>query len=324
LHYTNQLANEKFENDFFSNYEDKEMLNPIEVNEFEYEDFKEGLLSISTLDSRFVACSEGFRNDSWYIRNGYPKQDNEENVIMDTICLVEEIENESSYSFHFSSYFESLHEDEVGSDFKVYTKVLYDEGCDDEHPIFCPNDQRGSLHGIINPLFEEDLEGSGLVELHANGDTLSYCYNKSEYCSSICDVEFSNDIAFCELEDEVFDGNFFEEKPTLHSKFYDDSYEVKNNQNFNCEYLLGGCEVISNFDDNVMYEYKSDFSFEVQPTTFEEMQSQGMSNIYNSFDEVEYKAFVFPFDDVHELVSKDQLHFDVAVHEHVDVSFHSR
>ena len=160
------------------------------------------------------------------------------------------------------------------------------------------------MHGVINPLFEEDMEVSDLVGLDANSDILSYCCNKSKYCSSIYDIEFSNDVAFCEFEDEVFDGVVFEEKLTLHSKFYDDSYEVKTNQHFNCEDTLGGYGVISDFDDDVMCEYKSDYSFEIQLATFEEMQSQGMSDIYNSFDEVEYKAFIFSIDDVHESVYK--------------------
>ena len=41
LHYTNQLANEEFENDVSSMYEDKEMVNPSDANEFEHEDFNE-------------------------------------------------------------------------------------------------------------------------------------------------------------------------------------------------------------------------------------------------------------------------------------------
>ena len=51
--------------------------------------YSKGFSSAFTLDNKDLACSEGFRNESQFIRNGYPKQDNEENVIMDTICLVE-------------------------------------------------------------------------------------------------------------------------------------------------------------------------------------------------------------------------------------------
>ena len=105
-------------------------------------------------------------------------------------------------------------------------------------------------------------------------------------CDSLNEVEYEefvfpiDDVAFCEFEDEVLDGVVFENQLTLHSKFYDDSYEVKTNKNFNCEDTLGAYGVISNFDDDVMCEYKFDHSFEVQLATFEEMQSQGMSYIY--------------------------------------------
>ena len=115
------------------------MMNLVNVNEFEYKDFKEGLSSVLTLDMKFLAFSEGFVNDSWSIYNGYSKQDNKESVIMDTICLVEEIEKESSYISDFSSYTKSFHEDENGNEFKVYTNALYDEEYDEKQPIFCPN-----------------------------------------------------------------------------------------------------------------------------------------------------------------------------------------
>ena len=119
-----------------------------------YEDSSERFSNVFTLDNKVAACSEGFSSESWSIRNGYPKKDNEENVIMDTICLVGEIECESSNSSNFSSYIEGLHDDEMGSEFKMYTNALYDEDINDDQPIFCQNVQRGSLHGVINPLFE--------------------------------------------------------------------------------------------------------------------------------------------------------------------------
>ena len=160
MHYTNHLGNEEFESHLSSRYEDKEMVSPIDVDESKYENFKEGLASVFTLDNKVETCIEGFRNESWSIRNGYPKQDNEENIFRDTICMVEEMESESSSNSDFSSYVESLHEDEMGSEFKVYTNALYDEDFDDDQPIFCQNFQKGSLLGTINPLFEEDMEVS--------------------------------------------------------------------------------------------------------------------------------------------------------------------
>ena len=154
------------------------MLNLIDDNEFEYEDFKEWLSSVSTSDNKVATCSEGFRNESWSLYDGYPKQDNEENIFIDTICMVEEMESESSSDSDFSSYAQSLHDDEMGTGFKVYTNALYDQDFDDDQLVFCQDVQKGSLHGVINTLFKDNLEVSNLVEDEFNGDTLSYCYNK--------------------------------------------------------------------------------------------------------------------------------------------------
>ena len=43
------------------------MVNPVDANEFEYEDYSEGLSSALTLDNKDPACSEGFRNESRFI-----------------------------------------------------------------------------------------------------------------------------------------------------------------------------------------------------------------------------------------------------------------
>lgn len=245
---------------------------------------------------------------------------------MNTICCVEEIEKESSYNSDFSSHVESCHEDKVGSEFKVYNNALYDDACEDEQSMFYPNVQRGSLHGVINPLFEEDVEFSDLAGLDANCDTLSYCCNKLEYCSSIPDVEISNDAIFGECEDEVFDGVSFEEKLTLHGNFCDDSNEVNTNQHFNYEDTSEGYEMFSDYDEDVICDYKSDCSFDIQLETLEEMQSQGelkMHDIYNFFYENESEHFVFLVDSMHESVNKDEFQFYVDIHENVDVIFHS-
>ena len=79
----------------------------------------------------------------------------------------------SSYSSNFSSHAESLHEDEMGSEFKVYTNTLYDEDLDDDQHILCQSVQKGSLHRVTNPFFEECMEVSDLVENEFNDDTLS-------------------------------------------------------------------------------------------------------------------------------------------------------
>ena len=77
----------------------------------------------------------------------------------------------------------------MGSEFKVFNNALYDGDLDDSQLIFCHNVYKGALHGIVNPLFEEHLEVSDLVELDVNVDMLSYCCEKLECSSSICDSE---------------------------------------------------------------------------------------------------------------------------------------
>lgn len=203
LYHTNYLVNEDVKSDLSSNYEDNEMLSPVNVNDFE--DFSEVVSSVSTSDNRVPVYSERSRSESLSLFNGYPKHDNEEKIFLDTICMVEVMESESSSDSDFSSYAESLHEDDTSSSFKIYTNALYDQDFNDEQPVFCQNFQRGSLHWVINPLFEvEDVEVSDL-ENEFNADTLSDCCNQSDCSSSICDSDYLNDSIFCELGDEVLD-----------------------------------------------------------------------------------------------------------------------
>ena len=152
----------------------------------------------------------------------------------------------------------------MGNGFKVRNNALYDDAYEDEQPIFFPDIQKGCLHEIINPLFEEDnMELLDLAGSDANGDTLSYCCDKSGCCSSIFEVEISNDVALCECEDEVLSGVVLEKKLTLHGNIYNDSNEVNTNQHFSYEDTSEGYELFSGCDEDVMCEYKSDCSFDI-------------------------------------------------------------
>ena len=90
--------------------------------------------------------------------------------------------------------------------------------------FFFHNVQKGSLHGIINPLFEEHLEISDLVELDFDDDALSNYYEKLDFFSSSYDNDCERDVAF---NDEGCDQVVVEDQLTCNKKFYDDSYEVK-------------------------------------------------------------------------------------------------
>ena len=204
----------------------------------------------------------------------------------------------------------------MGSEFKIYNNALYD-ACEDEQPMFCPDVQRGSLHGIINPLFADDMEVSDAMGLDANLDALSYYCSESDCCFSVSNVKFSNDMVTAECEDEVFDGVIFEEKPTLHGNVYNDSNEVNTNRHFSYEDTSAGYELFSECDEDVMCKYESDSLFDIQPETLEEMQSPGefkMHDIYNLFCGVENEDFVFQLDSMHDPVSRDEFQFNVEIH----------
>ena len=79
------------------------------------------------------------------------------------------------------------------------------------------------MHGVINPLFEENFELSDLVEPDVNDDEVSYYCEKSVCPSSVCDSEYVNDVAF---DNEVFDQVVVDDQLACISKFYDDYSHV--------------------------------------------------------------------------------------------------
>ena len=145
-------------------------------------------------------------NDRFARHLNHLYEDNESNFDLYSTCFIDGVDGVSSCDdSDFSSHAENFHEDKMGNGFKVYTNTLYDEDCDDDQPIFCQDVQKGSLHGIINPLFEKHMECSDLVEDEFNDDTLSYCCEKSDFSSFVCDRECSDNVAFDdEMLDEVF------------------------------------------------------------------------------------------------------------------------
>lgn len=92
------------------------------------------------------------------------------------------------------------------------------------------------MHGVINPLFEDDMEFLDSVEDELNVDPLSDCYNKSDCSSSICDSECFNGATFFKHEDEVLAKVSFENELALHDKFCNILDKVRANQNFSCDY----------------------------------------------------------------------------------------
>ena len=124
-------------------------------------------------------------NDKFGRHLNHLYEDNESNLDLYSTCFVDGVDGVSSCGdSDFSSHAENFHGDKMGNGFKVYTNALYDEDCDDDQPIFCQDVQKGSLHGIINPLFAKHPKFSNLVEPGINDDESSYCYEKSNFILS--------------------------------------------------------------------------------------------------------------------------------------------
>ena len=97
LYYTNQFGYEDFESDLSSRFEDKEMVDQIDANEFEHEVLSERVSKGFTSDNEVVAYGKRFSDESWSIYSGHPKQGNEDDAIIDTICALGEKESKSLF-----------------------------------------------------------------------------------------------------------------------------------------------------------------------------------------------------------------------------------
>jgi hypothetical protein len=114
----------------------------------------------------------------------------------------------------------------------VFGNALYNENFDMDQPTTCPNIYKGALHGIINPLFEDqsDLVVEGCVDLSC--DSLSVCCKKSDDSFLDCD----NDYDFNPLVGEVPDRQNFDDQPALHGKFFDDCSSIFTSASYVWEY----------------------------------------------------------------------------------------
>ena len=168
--------------------------------------------------------------------------------------------------------------------------------------MFFQDVQRGALHGIINPLFEEDVNSSDFVENDLNTDTFSYCYKRSDVSSSECDGSNIDEIAFHD-ENKVFDKVVIEDQYTPCNDFYNECFNVTNSL-AHCEEPLKDSGSDSNIDD--IYEYKSSCSCEYNPVMQKDIQCQGM---YDPFPHAEYDAFIFEVDSMLDSLNKEGFQF---------------
>ena len=101
--------------------------------------------------------------------------------------------------------------------------------------------------------------------------------------------------------------------------FLDDISNLVINPFLECEEIVV-CVESDLVATKVANEVKSDC------TNLSHTDAQGELQFHDTCDslnEVEYEAFVFPIDDVHELVDHSQFQFDIIDHEHANLYFHS-
>ena len=75
------------------------------------------------LDNEVAVYGKGFSDESWLIHRGHPKQGNGDDVIINTICVVDEEESKYSYSFDFLYVATSL------SDIKPFDNLSLKTSC---------------------------------------------------------------------------------------------------------------------------------------------------------------------------------------------------
>lgn len=245
--YTSQVDAESCEDDLSIQYEEKEIIHNDKLPNC-VDECLEDICSSNqqcTNDSEVnVSAPFGKINDNWYARHlNYLHEDNDRNFDLYSICFVDGVDVESSYSSDFSSHAEILHEDEMGSELKVYTNTLHNEDCDDDQPISCQSVQKASLHGVISPVFEEDMECLDLVEDCLNDDTLSYYYKRLDFFSSRCDSDYDDDVASHEVYNKVFDEAVNENQHAPCNEFYDEEHSNEMTNPSTYFKVIGGSQI---------------------------------------------------------------------------------
>lgn len=128
------------------------------------------------------------------------------------------------------------------------------------------------MHGVVDPLFEEHMECSNLIEDEFNYDTLSYCCKKLDYYSFRCDSENDNDVASHDVDNKVFDKVINENQHAPCNEFYDEYFKVTINPFAKFKGPFEDSRLVLDADIDDMCEYKSDFSFEYHPVMHKDTQ----------------------------------------------------
>lgn len=148
------------------------------------------------------------------------------------------------------------------------------------------------------------------IEIRSDVGSLSFCFHKTERNSdSSCDKESnSNGLVY---SSELFEGIFDMDQHVVRRQFHYNSCDLVSNQLFECEenitYIQSDVWCV-----DIVNEEKSDFTF----SSYSEAQGELQFGSCNLLNEVEYQAFVFSIERVHDSGSSDQFQFDVSCCDH--------
>lgn len=226
------------------------------------------------------------------------RENNESNIDLYATFFIDGVDVVSSCddSDFSSSYAKSVHDSGVRNDFKVFTNPLYGEYFYVDQHITCYNIYKGALHGVVNPLFEEHMECSDLVNADIDDDMLSYYCKRSNCSSSRCDNENDNDVASCDVDNKVLEEVVIKNQLAPCNEFYGEYSNMMANPFVDFKEPLEDFGLVSNIDVDDICEYKSDFSFEYHSVIHEDTQFQALCD---PFPQVEYETFIFKIDNMH-------------------------
>ena len=156
------------------------------------------------------------------------------------------------------------------------------------------------------------------TEIGSVAGSMFSCFHEDEinFDSSYNENSNSNRMVY---PSELFERDFDTDQCILGMQYHDHSCDLGSNHLLEYEENTTCIQF-----DVCCTEVASEGKSECPHFSYLEAQGELQSNSYNSFNEVEYQAFVFPVQGIHDSVSSDQFHFQSDIsYDHTDLYFHS-
>ena len=117
---------------------------------------------------------------------------------------------------------------------------------------------------------------------------------------------------------ELFEENINMDQHIMNMQFHDDFCDLVSNNLLECEENVAYVQS-KLWSTDIANEEKSNFTF----LSYLDAQGELPSDSFNLLNEVEYQAFVFPVEGVHDSISDDQFPLDINSYDNTDSFFYS-